>query len=107
MSNETDVLQFPDAPKQPSLLVGPFQEWRVVVEGRAIPRLTGFHDGDKIAMVVDGRWSASFSEADARQVAWLIANATAVAEGYPWLGAESKGQPFAPLCSEISLGEGK
>ena len=99
---DDNVTQFPTR-ELPPLLIGPFQEWRVIVEGRAIPRLTGYKEGDKIALVVDGRFSATFSEADARQVAWLIANATAIAEGYPWLGAESKNQPFAPICSEIGV----
>ena len=88
----------------PSLLVGPFQEWRVVVEGRSIPRLTGFHDGNKIALVVDGRYSASFSEADARCAAWLIAQALAIGAGYSNLAAETKDRPFAPQIAEIDVG---
>lgn len=98
-----NVVQLPPQSKAPDLLVGPFQEWRVQVDGRIIPRLTGFHDGDKIALVVDGRFSASFTEDDARQAAWLIAQAMAVGEGYPHLGADSKKQPFAPL--GMGLGE--
>lgn len=85
----------------PSLLIGPFTEWRVVVEGHVIPRLTGFHDGDKIALVVDGRFSASFEPEDAHQAAWLIAQALAIGEGYAWLGATSKDQPFAPIAGEL------
>lgn len=96
-----NVVELPKPPEQPPLLIGPFQEWRVQVEGRIIPRLTGFHDGDKIALVVDHRFSASFSEADARQAAWLIAQALAIGEGYPSLGAATKQRPFAPLGSEI------
>jgi hypothetical protein len=97
----TNVVQLPPAPKQPDLLVGPFEQWRVQVEGRIIPRLTGFRDGDKIALVVDGRFSASFSEEDARQSAWLIAQAMAISEGYSFLGAATKDQPFAPMGMQI------
>lgn len=91
------VIELPPPPKRPDLLVGPFQEWRVQVDGRIIPGLTGFKDGDKIGLIVDGRFSASFSEDDAYQAAWLIAQALAVGEGYPHLGAETKSRPFAPL----------
>lgn len=97
----SNVLQMPPATKPPELLVGPFTEWRVLVDGRIIPRLTGYHDGDKIALVVDGRFSASFAKDDAYQVAWLIAQAMAVSEGYPHLGAVSKERPFAPMGVQI------
>lgn len=97
----TNVIQMPPQPQPPELLVGPFQEWRVKVEGRIIPRLTGFYDGDKIALVLDGRWSASFSKDDAYQAAWLIANAIAIGEGYSHLGAPNKDMPFAPMGHEI------
>jgi hypothetical protein len=97
----TNIVQMPPPPKQADLLIGPFQEWRVQVEGRIIPRLTGFKDGDKIALVVDGRWSASFTEDDARQAAWLIANALAVGEGYAHLGAMNKDRAFAPIGCEL------
>lgn len=100
---DDNIVPMPERPKQPDLLIGPFQTYRVMVEGRIIPRLTGFHDGDKIALVVDGRYSASFSEPDARQAAWLIAQALAIGEGYPSLGAMSKEMPFAPL--GMSMGE--
>ena len=97
----TNVVQMPGAELE-DLLIGPFKEWRVQVEGRIIPRLTGFKDGDKIALVLDRRWSASFSETDARQAAWLISNALAIGEGYPHLGASTKDMPFAPI--GVSLG---
>lgn len=97
----SNVVNLPPAPKRPELLVGPFKEWRVQVDGRIIPRLTGHKDGDKIALVVDGRFSASFAEDDAHQAAWLIAQAMAISEGYPHLGADEKRQPFAPMGGEL------
>lgn len=97
------VHRLPEPPSLPPLLVGPFDTYRVVVDGRAIPRLTGFHDGDKIALVLDSRFSASFAEDDARQAAWLIANALAIGEGYPSMNASSKEMPFAPQMHEIEL----
>lgn len=97
----TNVVQMPPSPKRRELLVGPFEQWRVQVDGRIMPRLTGFREGDKIALVVDGRFSASFSEDDAYQAAWLIGQAMAVAEGYAHLGATSKERPFAPQGMQI------
>jgi hypothetical protein len=96
-----NVVQMPPPERPAPLLVGPFQQWRVQVDGRIIPRLTGYHDGDRIALVVDGRFSASFAEDDARQAAWLIAEAMAIAEGYSHLGAASKDHPFAPVGVEL------
>jgi len=99
----TNILQMPPAPKLPDLLIGPFTHWCVQVEGRIIPRLTAVRDGDKISLIVDGRFAASFAEDDARQAAWLIAEALAIGEGYSHLGAESKDVPFAPLATKIEI----
>jgi hypothetical protein len=101
MSND-NVVQFPPSEKPPELLVGPFEEYRVVVEGRRIPGLTGHRSNDGISLIVDGRFSVTVPEHMAYDVAWLIANAMAVAGGYAYLGSERKGdRPFAPLVNRI------
>lgn len=86
------------------LLIGPFTTYPVVVDGRIIPRLTGHplpYGGYEL--IVDGRFSASFpDEETARSAAWLIAEATAVAEGYSHLEALTKGRPFAPEVHQLS-----
>ncbi len=94
-----NVTQFPAQPEQPPLLVGPFQEWRVVVDGRMIPRLTGYkYDDGRVSLSLDHRLGADFpSEQIARQAAWLIANALAIGEGYPSMIAPTKDKPFAPI----------
>lgn len=105
MTDDT-VIKFPEPPKPLPLLEGPFQVWRVVVEGRFIPRLTGYHDGEgRIALVVDNRFSATFAEEDARQAAWLIAQALAIGAGFTHLGG-SRGDntPFAPGAMRFSPG---
>jgi hypothetical protein len=90
----------------PPLLVGPFSEYRVIVDGRVVPNLTGIrcpHTG-KISLCVDRRFAGQFStEEDARQAAWLIAEAMAIASGYPHFGADSKDRPFAPRAMEVRL----
>ncbi len=63
--------------------------------------MTGFHDGDKIALVVDHRFSASFAKEDVYQAAWLIAQAMAIGEGYSHLGAPNKERPFAPVGTRL------
>jgi hypothetical protein len=97
-----NVFHLPPPPEQPDFLVGPFETWKVCVEGRLIPRLTGFREGDQTFLVVDERFAVAFPHDLARSAAWLIANAMAVSEGYSHLGAEQKGaQPFAPKAMEI------
>jgi hypothetical protein len=99
-----NVVKMPQPPEPPELLVGPFKEWRVRVDGRMIPKLTGSHEENgRVFLVVDNRYGASFAKEDAYQAAWLIAQAMAIGAGYPHLGAESKAMPFAPLGSEIVL----
>jgi len=98
MDNVTELKQ----PKPLDPLVGPFApQYRVIVDGRAIPKLTGFRDGDLTALVLDGRLSISVPPELAHQVAWFAANAMAIGAGYSHLGAETKDQPFAPQCVEI------
>lgn len=102
---DDNLMPFPERLVTPDLLIGPFQTFKVRVEGRVIPRLTGSPCGDKIELVVDGRFGATFSKEDAYQVAWLIGQAMAVGDGYSHLGAETKSRPFAPQAMEISPGE--
>lgn len=83
------------------LLVGPFEEWRVMVDGRVIPRLTGWREGDLTWLAVDGRFACSVPHAHAREVAYVLANALAVGAGYSHAGAESRDMPFAPRGHEL------
>lgn len=94
------VVNFPEKSLDP--LVGPFTEYRVVVEGRCIPNLTGRREGDHTWLIVDGRFGAPVPNDSANQVAWLLGNAMAVAGGYSSLNAESKDMPFAPKMMRIS-----
>lgn len=102
MDNVTD---FPAPPRQPDLLVGPFENWVVVVDGKQLPHLSGYREGDKYWLVVDHRFGCGpFSEEDARQAARLAGQAMAVISGYPHLGADSKDMPFAPTIGQMTLG---
>ena len=101
MSDE-NVVEFPrETP--PSLLVGPFQEWRVIVQGRAIPKLTGYkHEDGRVSLTVDHRFGADFpNEEVAAQAAWLIGQAMAIGAGYSNLEADSRDMPFAPRSMQV------
>ena len=102
--SDDNVTQFPKpTDKVPEILIGPFEEYRVVVDGRKIPKLTGHREADgKIWLTVDHRLTSYFStEEDAYQAAILAANAMAVGAGYPFYGADNKEMPFAPPFSCI------
>ncbi len=87
----------------PDLLVGPFEEWQVVVDGRKMPLLSGFREGEKYWLVVDGRFACGpFEEVQAHQAARLAGECMAIISGYPNLRADNKTQPFAPLVVGLS-----
>lgn len=103
MTDENKVVEFPrETP--PALLVGPFQYYQVIVQGRAVPGLTGYkRDDGTVALTVDGRFGADFpSEEVAASAAWLIAQAAAVAAGYSHLEADNKDRPFAPRSVQLA-----
>lgn len=97
-----NVVRLPPPPEREPLLAGPFQVWKVIVDGRAIPGLTGFPDGEgQTALVVDDRFCITFPTEHAYGAAWLIAQAIAIGQGYPFSGALTKDQPFAPTISSV------
>lgn len=98
---EDNIAHFPPPAGPPEFMIGPFTEYRVVIEGRKIPHLTAFNDGDGVALVIDNRLSVTVPKDRAYDICWLIANAMAVAQGYPCLSSENKDQPFAPQCIQI------
>lgn len=100
---EDNVTQFPPPDKAPEFMIGPFEEYRVVIEGRKIPFLTVFKDADGVNLVIDHRLSIAVPEDRAYDICWLLANAMAVAQGYACLSSESKDRCFAPQCSQIEL----
>lgn len=99
-----NIVDFPKSEEPPEFLVGPFEEYRVVVQGRFVPRLTGYRSADgKVSLTVDRRFGAEFStEEDARQAAWLIAQAASIFAGYSNFEADNKDQPFASRAMCIS-----
>ena len=102
-SNTMTLLKFPAKEQPKSLLIGPFEEYRVIVDGRIIPKLTGRKTEDgRYNFFIDNRFGGGpFSADDAEQVAWLLAQALAVGMGYAHLGADLPGMSFAALAMPI------
>lgn len=97
-----NVTHLPEPPSEPWHFAY-HEADRIVIEGREIPRLRAMERGDEVTLILDGRLSIDVPKELGRQVAWLVANALAIGEGYSHLGAESKSQPFAPRVSEMPL----
>jgi hypothetical protein len=100
---DNDVVDFPTREGPPDMRGPDRSGCGVIIEGRLIPKLHMYDRGDTIEFILDGRFSYEFP----KELAWLAgsfaANAMAIGSGYPFLGAESKSQPFAPQCQEIVL----
>jgi hypothetical protein len=84
-------------------LSGPFEVFEVLVNDRCIPLLTGKKTDDgRYNFIVDGRFMGGpFSPTEAEQVAFILAQAIAVASGYSDLGAENKDRVFAPVVHHL------
>lgn len=108
MASDDNILGFPED-EAPPLFIGPFTEHRVVVHGRFVPNLTGIERADgTVELVVDHRFSGQFSDREtARQAAYLIAQATAIASGYAHFEADNKDQSFAPMAVRLGGLNGK
>jgi prepilin signal peptidase PulO-like enzyme (type II secretory pathway) len=99
-----NVVEMP-APKIPEWIVGPFEEYRVVIDGRMIPRLNALRLSDgRVSLMLDKRFILDLpDEGLALQVASFVANALAIGEGYAFLGSTSKEMPFAPYAGEVKI----
>lgn len=105
--SDDNIHVLPPRDKRPPLLVGPFEYHKVVVQGRAVPGLTGHPRKDGgVTLVVDDRFIGDFPDQEtAGQAAWLIAQAMAIASGYSHLEATNKDMPFAPIIQGVEFVE--
>lgn len=97
-----DVVKFPEN-KAPEFMIGPFEEYRVVLEGKLIPKLTARHEGDEIALILDHRLSISVPAARAYDIAWFVAESMAIGAGYPCFAADKKNEAFAVNCTQLEI----
>lgn len=100
--SDDNVTAFP-TPKLVEWIVGPFEEYRVVLEGRKIPRLTAQrHEDGRVTLILDGRFGLDCANNEiAYSTADFVATALAIGQGYPCYTAETKKRPFAPKCMQI------
>lgn len=68
----------------------------VVVDGRVIPRLTVSGSGERLTLVLDGRFGCDGTPGEVAKWARMIAQALAIGAGYPSLSADAHSRPFAP-----------
>lgn len=78
--------------KAPSGLVshGPFQQYKLTIDGYRIPYLTGLKKDGRWYFTLDERFGVDVPERDGLGVAWLIANALAFGAGYSCFGENSQ-----------------
>lgn len=97
--NDTDNIT--QLHQEPQWIIGPFETYHVVINGRLIPNLTARRRGEKTSITVDGRITITVPNETAYQVAAFAADVLAIGAGYSHAGAESKDRPFAPRVAEI------
>lgn len=62
---------------------GPYEEWRVVMDGRRVPFLNGRKDKDgAVHLMLDHRFGLTIPPDHAASTVWFIAQAIAVGLGY-------------------------
>lgn len=96
-----NVVEFPEQEGPPDMRGSERSGFAVIIENRKIPRLHMYDRGATIDFILDDRFSYEFPREWARLAASFAAQAMAIGEGYPWLGAKSKAMPFAPECVEL------
>ncbi len=93
----------PNSPDLVAAMKGPREPgFSVIIEGRAIPGLTMYEEGDEVCLILDGRMSINVPRERAYQVAWFAATALAIGAGYSHIGGETRDRPFAPRAMGIS-----
>lgn len=70
--------------------IGPFELYRIVVDGYQVPHLTGRPIDGMWHFTFDSRFGCDVPEKYAHGVAWMIANAMAVGAGFTCFGENSK-----------------
>jgi len=85
--------------------IGPFNEWRIKLDGYRVPKLSGRADSNGVFhLCLDHRFGIEIPEDYAYQVVWLIANALAIGAGYSCFGENSRiANPFQCRMSGISI----
>ena len=79
-----------------SVLIGPFESYRVVVDGYRLPLLTGYKKGDEIWITCDNRFTfGPFTEDTVYQACLMAGQCMAISKGFCSLHVQEPA-PFAP-----------
>jgi len=95
----SNIVEFPppEGPYGPRSIIGPAATGNhVLVDARIIPLMHAHEVEAGIEIILDRRFSITVSHDDAYPVAWMIAQALAIGQGYSSVRAENKDRPFAP-----------
>jgi hypothetical protein len=90
----------------PSIIGSYAEDYSVIVDSRAIPKIRCRDNGETIDIILDRRFCYTFPKDLAYLAAAFAAQAMAIGAGYSHLGASNKEQPFAPQVMQIEI-EGK
>ena len=83
--------------------IGPFEEYRIVVDGYRVPNLTGRLIDGMWHFTLDNRFGCDVPERFGHGIAWMIATAQAIGAGYSCFGKNSQiANPFK--CRLIGIG---
>jgi hypothetical protein len=99
------IIEFPKTEQKKSVeFIGPFVEkWKVAVEGFEIKKLSAIvMQNGNILLSLDNRFMVEGTPEEMEKWLWIVANALAIGEGYPWYGAQNKDVPFAPKIIGLS-----
>lgn len=70
--------------------IGPFELYRIVVDGYQVPRLTGRLINGMWHFTLDSRFGCDVPEEYGHGVAWMIASAMAIGAGFTCFGENSR-----------------
>ncbi len=102
-----NVIELPATKHACDTLAGPDRGGcSVIVDGRAIPNMHMYDNGDTIDFILDERLAFEFPREWAYLAASFAANAMAIGAGYAFSGADEKRKAFAPKCGPLFSPEG-
>lgn len=88
-------------------IIGPFNEYRVKIDGYEVPRLRAVRVNGLISMTLDHRFGCDIpDDSNAHSVIWFIANVMAVGAGYSCFGENAQiSNPFKCRLTGLNLSQ--
>ena len=88
-------------------IIGPFNDYRVTIDGYEVPKLRAVRVNGLISMTLDHRFGCDIPDDNrAQSIIWFIANVMAVGAGYSCFGEDARpANPFNCRLTGISLSQ--